>query len=200
MIWINDLLIQTNAFDWYTWVTLPAIIFLARVCDVTLGTLRIIFVSHGKRHLAPVLGFFEVLIWIVVIGQLVQHLHSVTAYLCYAAGFATGNFVGMWLEDRMAIGTYVIRVIVPEGGETLVTRIHEAGFGATRIDGQGFAGPVILVYTIVMRKHVNRVLSIIHEIVPNAFVTIEEVRSYERGIFPVNLAHQSFAPFGRKMK
>ena len=152
------------SFDWYAWVILPALIFVARVCDVTLGTIRIIFIIRGRRNLAPLLGFFEVLIWIVVIGQLVQHLHSVTAYLCYAGGFAAGNFVGMWLEDRLAFGTFVLRVIIPEDGETLTQKIHEAGFGVTCIDGQGAAGPVKLIYTIVKRRHVNQVLSIIHEL------------------------------------
>jgi uncharacterized protein YebE (UPF0316 family) len=197
MVW--DPSVQ-GAFDWYAWVILPALIFLARVCDVTLGTLRIIFVSRGRRNLAPLLGFFEVLIWIVVIGQLVQHLHSVTAYLGYAGGFAAGNFVGMWLEDRLALGTYVLRVIIPEDGEILAQKIHEAGFGVTCIDGQGSAGPVKLIYTIVKRRHVNQVLAVIHETAPQAFVTIEEARSTEKGIFPAGMAQQNTALFGRKSK
>jgi uncharacterized protein YebE (UPF0316 family) len=197
MVWIPSI---QGAFDWYAWVILPTLIFLARVCDVTLGTLRIIFVSRGRRNLAPLLGFFEVLIWIVVIGQLVQHLHSVTAYLGYAGGFAAGNFVGMWLEDRLALGTYVLRVIISDDGETLAQRIHEAGFGVTCINGHGSAGPVKLVYTIVKRRNVNQVLSIVHETAPNAFVTIEEVRSTEKGIFPVVIAQQNAGLFGRKSK
>jgi uncharacterized protein YebE (UPF0316 family) len=119
----------SGSFDWYAWVILPALIFVARVCDVTLGTLRIIFLSRGRRKLAPLLGFFEVLIWIVVIGQLVQHLHSVTAYLCYAGGFAAGNFVGMWLEERLALGTFLLRVIIPEDGETRQRRFMRPALG-----------------------------------------------------------------------
>ena len=82
--------LSANGFNWYAWVVLPLIIFIARIFDVTLGTIRIIFVARGKRNLAPVLGFFEVLIWIVVISQLVQNLESFTAYIGYAAGFAAG--------------------------------------------------------------------------------------------------------------
>lgn len=189
-----------GSFDWYAWVILPGLIFLARVCDVTLGTLRIIFISRGRRSLAPLLGFFEVLIWIVVIGQLVQNLHSVSAYLCYAGGFAAGNFVGMWLEDRMALGTYILRIIISDDGETLVQKIHESGFGVTRVEGQGSTGPVNLIYTIVKRRDVNNVLSIIHERVPNAFVTIEEVRSTEKGIFRESMLNKSIGFFGRKSK
>jgi uncharacterized protein YebE (UPF0316 family) len=177
--------IAANNIDWYAWVVLPLIIFFARVCDVTLGTIRIIFISRGMRKYAPFLGFFEVLIWIVVIGQLVQHLSSVTAYIGYAAGFATGNFFGMWLEDQLAIGTYILRIMVSEDTNELLTKIHEAGFGVTQVDGYGSMGPVKLVYIVVKRKHVNLAMSIIHKCLPNAFITIEEVRSAEKGIFPV---------------
>lgn len=168
----------------YAWIVLPLLIFLARVADVTLGTLRIIFVSRGKRHLAPILGFFEVLIWVVAIGQLVQNLGSVTSYLGYAAGFAAGNFVGMWIEDRLAIGTLVVRAILATGGDAVMQCLHDAGYGVTSVDGQGVNGPVKLVYAVVKRKHVKDVTRIIHSISPKAFLTIEDVRSAEEGVFP----------------
>ena len=190
----------SGVFDWYTWVILPIIIFFARVCDVTLGTIRIIFISRGKRNLAPLLGFFEVLIWIVVIGQIVQHLHSVTAYIGYAGGFAVGNYIGMWVEDRLALGTYILRVVIAENGETLAQTIHDAGFGVTRVEAQGTAGPVKLIYTIVKRRHVPQLLAIIHESTPNAFVSIEEVRSTEKGFFPSNFSQHTGSFFGRKSK
>jgi hypothetical protein len=98
----------------YAWVVLPILIFLARVIDVSLGTLRIIFIARGRRKLAPLLGFFEVLIWIVVVSQVMQNLHSPLSFIAYAAGFATGNYVGMWIEDKLAIGTLIVRVIVPQ--------------------------------------------------------------------------------------
>jgi uncharacterized protein YebE (UPF0316 family) len=181
----------------YAWVILPIIIFFARVCDVTLGTIRIIFVSRGKRNIAPFLGFFEVLIWIVVIGQLVQHLHSITSYLGYAAGFAAGNFVGMYIEDHLAIGTLIVRAIVPSGGEELLQKLHNAGYGVTGVDGEGANGPVKLIYTIVKRRHLKEVVNIIHACHPKAFLSIEDVRSTEEGIFPV-IQEQTFS--GRKSK
>lgn len=175
-------------------------VFFARICDVTLGTIRIIFVSRGKRNLAPLLGFFEVLIWIVVIGQLVQNLHSVTAYLGYASGFAAGNFVGLWLENRLARGTYVLRVMTSTGGASLAQKLHLAGFGVTSLSAQGSQGPVTLLYTIVKRKSVNQVLKIIHMNLPDAFVTIEEALSTEKGIFPSGLSNDKLTFFGRKSK
>ncbi len=79
-----------ETFDWYAWVILPFLVFFARIADVTLGTLRIIFTSRGRRNLAPLLGFVEVFIWIVVVRQIVKNAHSLTAYIGYAAGFAAG--------------------------------------------------------------------------------------------------------------
>lgn len=182
----------------YAWVILPIIIFFARVCDVTLGTIRIIFVSRGKRNIAPFLGFFEVLIWIVVIGQLVQHLQSVTSYLGYAAGFAAGNFVGMYIEDHLALGTLVVRAIVPNGGNELMKKLHDAGYGVTGVDGEGANGPVKLIYTVVKRRHLKDVVGIIHASHPKAFLSIEDVRSTEEGIFPPALQETTF--LGRKSK
>jgi uncharacterized protein YebE (UPF0316 family) len=176
-----ELLGMTSA-EFYAWVILPLLIFLARVADVTLGTLRIIFTSRGRQNLAPLLGFFEVLIWVVAIGQLVQNLNSVTSFIGYAAGFAAGNFVGMAIENRMAIGTVIIRAIIQVGGEEVMEKLHEAGFGVTGVDGHGSTGPVKLVYTVVKRKHISRVLKIIHEVNPKAFLSIEDLRSTEEGI------------------
>lgn len=192
--------ISASGFDWYAWVILPLIIFVARIFDVTLGTIRIIFVARGKRNLAPVLGFFEVLIWIVVISQLVQNLESFTAYIGYAAGFAAGNYVGMWLEDKLALGTYILSLITAEDTAEMISRMSEAGFGVTRVEGEGTKGKVNLIYTVVKRKNVDQVLAIIHELKPNAFVSIEEVRSTEKGVFPTIAATQGSGLFTRKSK
>lgn len=149
-----------QGFDWYAWVILPVIVFIARICDVTLGTLRIIFISRGRRKIAPILGFFEVLIWIVAIGQLVQYLHSVTAFVAYAGGFAAGNYVGLWLEDRIAFGTYILRIMTSEGGEDLAKAIRHTGFGVTQVQGKGAVTDVTILYTIVKRRNVNQVMTI----------------------------------------
>lgn len=185
----------------YAWVILPILIFFARVADVTLGTIRIIFVSRGKRNLAPLLGFFEVLIWIAAIGQIVQNLQSITSYLGYAAGFAAGNFVGMYIEDKLAIGMVIVRAIIQSGDEELSARLHEAGFGVTSVEGEGSNGPVKLVYTIVQRKHLKAVVKIIQDANPKIFFSIEDVRAAHEGVFP---AMQTVIPntsaFGRKSK
>lgn len=188
---INDPLVYSGlqdfmqTFDWYAWVILPLIVFLARLADVTLGTMRIIFVSRGKKYLAPLFGFVEVFIWITVVSQIVRGAQNMIAYLAYAAGFAVGNYVGMLVEERLAIGTLIIRVILPKAGTALVARLRTEGYGVTYVDGHGSSGPVMLVYTIVMRKELARVVDLIQEVCPKAFFTVEELRSRQQGIFPV---------------
>lgn len=198
---VNQFFLTINeSFNWYMWVGLPILIFLARVCDVTLGTLRIIFLSRGKQKIAPILGFFEVLIWIAIIGQLVQNIQSVPAYFGYAAGFAAGNYLGLWLEKKLALGTFIVRTIVSNGNDSMEREIHDAGFGATRVDGTGSSGPVKIVYTIVRQSNINQVLEIIHKHHPTAFVSIEEVRSSEFGIFPKSIFLQKNTFLGKKLK
>ena len=190
-----------ETFDWYVWVILPLIVFLARFVDVTLGTLRIIFLSRGRKLLAPLLGFVEVVIWITVVSQIVGSTqNNFIAYFAYAAGFAVGNYVGMLIEEKLAIGTLVIRIILPKKKNLLVNRLHEEGYGVTYADAQGGSGPVILVYTVVLRKEFEQVVSIIEDAAPKAFYTVEELRSVRQGIFPVRPQKVQRDLFGRKKK
>lgn len=190
-----------ETFDWYTWVILPLIVFLARFVDVTLGTMRIIFLSRGRKILAPLLGFVEVFIWITVVSQIVGNAkNNFPAYFAYAAGFAVGNYVGMVIEEKLAIGTLVIRAILPKEGKSLVKRLRDEGYGVTHVDGQGANGAVVLVYTIVMRKELEQVIGIIQDATPKAFFTVEELRSVQQGIFPVRSSSLQGDFFGRKKK
>jgi uncharacterized protein YebE (UPF0316 family) len=181
----------------YAWVVLPILIFLARVIDVSLGTLRIIFIARGRRKLAPLLGFFEVLIWIVVVSQVMQNLHSPLAFIAYAAGFATGNYVGMWIEDKLAIGTLIVRVIVPQEASQLMAQLSAAGYGVTSIDARGTTGEVTVIYTVVKRKDLYHVMTIIQSTYPKAFTSVEEVRSTHKGVFPAR-THRFPDPLARR--
>jgi len=173
-----------TVFDWYAWVILPFIVFFARIADVTLGTLRIIFTSRGKRNIAPVLGFVEVFIWIVVVGQIVKNVHSITAYIGYAAGFSAGTYIGMKIEEKLALGTLVLRIILAQGGDELAQHLRTAGYGVTIVNGEGASGAVKLLYTLIKRKDLGMVAEIIHATHPKAFFSVEEVRLAESGIFP----------------
>ncbi len=172
-----------ESFDWYAWVILPILVFIARVADVTLGTLRIVFTSRGKRNLAPVLGFVEVFIWIVVVSQIVSNMHSYPAFIGYAAGFAMGTYIGLRIEQKLAIGTLVLRIILPQGGEQLAHDLRVAGFGVTIVNGEGATGPVKLLYSVIKRKELQHITEIIHQHNPKTFFSVEEVSSAESGVF-----------------
>ena len=112
MEWIQ----QFTDYPVFNWVILPALIFVSRIFDVSFGTLRIIFVSRGKRSIAPFLGFFEVLIWLLAISQIMQNLNNFACYIAYAGGFAMGNYIGMRIEEKLAMGTMIIRVFLVGDG------------------------------------------------------------------------------------
>ena len=170
--------------DFFTWVILPVLIFLARVADVSVGTLRIAFIARGKRVIAPILGFLEVLIWLLAIGQVFKNMTNVITYLAYAGGFAAGNFVGMWLEDRLAVGHQVLRIITSRDAGNLISYLKEQGFGVTIVDAHGQSGPVKIIFTIIKRKDMPRVTGAIKKFNPRAFYSLEDVRLAREGIFP----------------
>lgn len=176
-----------EGFDWYGNVILPLIVFASRVGDVSLGTMRIILTARGKRHVAPLLGFLEVLIWIVVVSRLISDTRTPFAFFGYAAGFALGNFVGIYIEEWFAIGHVIVRVILQKDGEKLFTALKERGFGVTVFDGQGTRGPVKLIFTVVPRKNLGQVIGIIHSISPSSFFSVEDIRTAHAGVFPKDL-------------
>lgn len=177
-----------EGFDWYGNVALPLIVFASRVGDVSLGTMRIILTARGRRNLAPFLGFLEVLIWIVVVSRLVTHTRTPLAFLGYAAGFALGNFVGMYIEEWFAIGYVIVRVILQKKGEELFKALQGEGFGVTIFDGWGTQGPVKLVFTVVRRRDLKRVVHIIRSVSPTSFFSVEDIRMAHAGVFPKDTA------------
>lgn len=168
----------------YIWLVLPFVIFLARICDVTIGTIRIMFVSKGNKRVASVLGFFEVLIWIVAIGQIMKNLNNPACYIGYAGGFALGNYIGITIEGKLALGLQVVRIFTNHKTNELANSLRKAGFGVTVLDGRGTTGPVNLIYTVIKRRSLPEAERIIKHFNPKAFYSIEELRSVNAGVFP----------------
>ncbi len=158
------------------WVVIPLLIFCARMLDVSIGTLRVVFTSRGNKNVAPLLGFVEVLIWLVAIGQVMQNLNNVACYLAWAGGFAAGNFIGLSIEERLALGQVVIRTITAQPAVALIERLREEGYRLTVVDAQGARGPVNLLFLVVSRKKKDDVIKLITEFNPKAFYSIEDVR------------------------
>ena len=115
----------------HPWLLPACIIFFGRICDVTLGTLRIIFVSKGERNKAPIVGFFEVLIWVCVISQIFQNATDFKVYLAYAAGYATGNYIGITIENKIAFGYQLFRIYTNKDCAELTKMLNQKGFGST---------------------------------------------------------------------
>jgi len=182
MIIINMTFIQDPQF--FSLVILPVLIFTARVADVTFGTLRIIFISRGMKLLAPVVAFFEILIWLVAIAQIFQDIGSVANIIAYSAGFAFGNYVGIIVEERMAIGLNLIRIITQYDAGNLVAALKSNNFGITVVDAAGKHGPVKLIFLVVKRKDIATVIRMVQAYNPNAFYTIADVRSAKGGDIP----------------
>ena len=174
---------MTELVEQYPYL-LPLLIFFGRIFDVTLGTLRIIFVSKGKRTIAPVIGFFEVFIWIVIISQILSHANDLISYLSYAAGYAAGTYAGMLIESKLAFGVLLYRVYTKESGAELVQMLSKDGFGATMIRGEGSVGKVDVVETIVARQQMKKVERVINNFDEHAFYVTEDVLTAQNGIFP----------------
>jgi len=189
----------------FKWFILPLLIFLSRILDVTLGTLRVILITKGYKYIAPVLGFFEVLLWITVAAQLMGNINNFLYYVAYAGGFALGTFVGINIESKLSIGTVIFRVMTQGDSTKLLEKFKEMKYGVTKILGSGSRGPVDVIFTIVKRKKINDVVSIIKEFNPKAFYTIEDVKFVSHtGFMPednrkIDVYRKLFRPY-RKSK
>lgn len=129
------------------------------------------------------LGFFEVIIWLLAIGQIMQHLDNFLCYLAYGLGFAAGNYLGIFLDEKMSLGTVLIRVVPKMDTTNLINHLREQNFGASLVDIEGMSGKLKMIFTIVKRKDIREVMNIIREHNPQAFVTIEDVKTAREGYF-----------------
>lgn len=156
-------------------------IFAMRVCDVTIGTVRLIFLTRGRKYEAAALGFVEVFIFIVAIGQVLRGPVSWWNILGYCAGFATGTIVGISIEERIALGFSLVRVFSSDKGGEIAQALREADFGVTETFGHGRSGAVSIIETAVHRRDVPRVQRIVAGVDDRAFVVMDEARSIFQG-------------------
>jgi uncharacterized protein YebE (UPF0316 family) len=182
-----------------SWVILPLMIFFFRICDVSLGTIRVIFIARGLKYIAPVIGFFEVIIWLVAIGQVMANVTNVASYIAYGGGFAAGTFLGMKVEERLRLGTVVVRVISPEDVSPLITYLRTRSFGVTMADGEGSKGKVKIILSVIKRQDLDEVISGIRQHLPKAFYSVEDIKTVADGVFPQKRSLLLFGyrdPFG----
>lgn len=157
------------------------IIFVLRVVGVTLATIRVLIMTRGHKILAASIGFFEVLVYTLAIGQVVQNLANLWNLFGYCFGFFVGTLLGMWIEEHMALGHATVRVVSVKNADAIAEAVRQAGYGATRGWGYGAEGVIGTVKAVVRRKEVDAVCKLISKVDPAAFVTVEETRWVTRG-------------------
>jgi len=170
--------------DLYAWVILPALIFLARVCDVSMETIRVIYISRGIKFLAPIIAFFEIIIWLLAMEVVLKDLSNVVYFMAYAFGFAAGTYIGLVIEERLSIGTVILRIVTTEESmEEIVSFLEAEQAGVTSLEARGSRGDVRMIISLVNRTDVPRITSHIETINSRAFFSIEDVRYVNQGIF-----------------
>lgn len=160
----------------FNYAIMPLLIFFARVTDVSINTLRIMFMLNGKKKIAPILGFFEALIWLLAIGQIFQNISNPMSYLAYAGGFAMGTFVGMTIEEKLALGRVLVRVITPTPMPELIEYMKEKNFRFTSVGAEGRFGKVDLLFTVMKRDALTEFIGKVKTYNNKAFYTIESVK------------------------
>lgn len=160
----------------FSLVILPLLIFLARILDVSIGTMRIILIGKGYRIYAALLGFVEVFIWILAIGQIMQNLTNILNYFAYALGFSAGTYIGMVIEQKISIGKVVLRIVTRREATELLEHLIIEDYHITTADAEGRFGDVKIIFMVLPRKMLKKVIGIINRFNPRAFYTIEDVR------------------------
>lgn len=163
------------------YVIIPLLIFVARVFDVSINTLRIIFMLNSRKYTATILGFFESAIWLIAISQIFQNLGSWQTFLAYAGGYAMGIFVGMIIEERLAIGNVVVRVITAKPANELLDFFRDKKMRFTNIPGESGDGPVSVLFTVIKRERLQETIMAIKKYNPQALYTVEGVKKVSDG-------------------
>jgi len=189
----------------YAWVILPLLIFLARVCDVTMETIRIVFISRDIRALAAVIAFFEIVIWLLAVEVVMNDLSNIANFLAFALGFATGTYVGLVVEEKLSLGMVILRIVTTdESHDAIAQYLRSENHGVTSIDARGSRGSVTMILSLVNRLDLARITGSIERINPRAFFSVEDVRYVNEGVFRARTCHpltgmlSSLAGFGRR--
>ena len=171
--------------DIFSFLILPLLIFIARICDVSINTIRIIYMLGGRRLTATLLGFFEAFIWLLVIRVIFKHLDNWLCYVAYPAGFACGIFVGMIIEEKIAYGKVIVRIITRKDVTELIQHLNSQRFRFSRVNADGPDGQETLVFTVLQRDRLDELLNKLKVLIPTAFYTIEKVKAAaESGALP----------------
>lgn len=170
--------------DYLQLIIVPLLIFFARILDVSIGTIRIIMIARGHKYVAPLLGFFEVFIWLLAMRAILKNIDAPINFLAYCSGFAMGNYVGIVIEQKLAMGMVIIRIITRQDPVKLLEKLRDQGFSVTSVPADGLFGPVKILFSVVKRRNISKVLDLVKTLHPNAFYTIEDIGTVSK---PLNV-------------
>ena len=189
---INNLGISPQLFDY---LVLPLLIFVARVADVSLATMRVMYIMNGARRWAPFLGFFEALIWLLAIGQIFQNISNVYSYLAYASGYASGTYIGMRIEAKIAMGRMVVRVISKQDTMDLIDWLVSAGYRYNTVEATDNEGNANILFTVIPRSKLDGFLKAVRYFQPDAYYTVESVKRVSEDDLMVERQRSSFSRY-----
>jgi uncharacterized protein YebE (UPF0316 family) len=170
--------------EMYSWVILPLLIFLARIADVSMETIRVIYISKGIKYLAPIIAFFEIVIWLLAMEVIMSDLANVLNFFAYAFGFAMGTYIGLVIEERLSIGMVIMRIITTdESTDEIISFLESENYGITSLDATGSRGTVRMIITLINRSDIPAITAHLEATNPQAFFSIEDVRYVNQGVF-----------------
>jgi len=192
----------------WPYIVFPILIVLARITDVSLGTLRIVLISKGFKRIAPIISFFESFVWILVAARILSSMSgnetitvlNIIQYFSYALGYAMGTFIGMKIEQKLSLGQVLVRAIATNEAESLVSTLRENKIGLTAVDASGKDGNVKVLFIVVNRTELSNVLNIIKINNPKTFYTVENVQTVNKGYFSEISSHDPFTKFANAFR
>ncbi|MFA4877708.1 MAG: DUF5698 domain-containing protein [Methanoregula sp.] len=168
----------------YSWVILPLLIFLARIADVSMETIRVIYISKGIKYLAPIIAFFEIVIWLLAMEVVMSDLSNIANFLAYAFGFAMGTYIGLVIEEKLSIGMVIMRIITTnDSTDEIIAFLQSENYGITSLDATGSRGNVKMIITLINRTDIPAITTHLQTTNPQAFFSIEDIRYVNQGVF-----------------
>lgn len=171
---------------------MPVIIFFARITDVTIGTMRIVFITRGNRMVATLLGFCEVFVWLLIVSQVITNMDNIFNFFAYAAGYASGNYIGLFVENKLAIGNLIVRIITQIPATQLINYFEAMDYRYTNIPAEGNTGAVNVLFTVIKRKDLPNIIEQVKTYNPQAVYTVEDVRAVSDGSLPKEDAEMNY--------
>lgn len=180
--------------DLVSYLFVPALIIAARILDVSISTIRLLLVMNGKRHIAPFVGAIEVFLWITIIGQIIKGENSMISYVAYGVGFGLGTYIGMKIEEAIAIGQVMIKSVTAKPADELIVYLKKHDIKFSHIEAETNDGPAHIIWAVIERKGLPELTTIMHAFNPGAQFTVANVRSSEN----ITPHHAKKLPHNRK--